>query len=153
MSAKVGGTGKTDALGIPRLVPHQAYTQSIVMVANTVYRAKRVCRSGCGEEQTCGAFDTKGFPQLDSPEIKYDHRHALKLYMPRNHARLVQTSTDMLQSWRANCDIQILLYNSDPMNPNIADIARVTDYIVAYCCKGNASMKEERWQNRKMAMA
>jgi hypothetical protein len=58
----------------------------------------------------------------------------------------------MLQSWRANCDVQILIYNSDPKNPDLTDIARVTDYIVAYACKGNATMKEEREQNRLQAM-
>jgi hypothetical protein len=43
----------------------------------------------------------------------------------------------MLQSWRANCDIQIFLYQSDPNNPNLDEIAAVTDYIVSYTCKGN----------------
>ena len=72
--------------------------------------------------------------------------------MPRNHPRIVQTSTDLLQSWRANCDVQFLIYNSDPKNPDVLDIARVTDYIVSYSCKGNATMKEEKEQIRSMIM-
>ena len=82
-----------------------------------------------------------------------DHKHSTKLYMPRNHNRVVQSSTDLLQSWRANCDVQLLIYNSDPKNPDVMDIARVTDYIVAYSCKGNATMKEEKDHTKAMIMA
>ena len=88
----------------------------------------------------------------DVAEIKVDHKHSTKLYMPRNHPRVVQTSTDLLQSWRANCDVQFLIYNSDPRNPDVLDIARVTDYIVSYSCKGNATMKEEKEQNKNLIM-
>ena len=56
----------------------------------------------------------------------------------------------MLQSWRANCDVQILIYNSDPKTPDVTDIARVTDYIVSYACKGNATLQEEREQTKAM---
>ena len=60
---------------------------------------------------------------------------------------------DLLQSWRGNCDIQILVYSCDPKHPDIAEIARITDYVVAYACKGNASVKEEREQNKQMILA
>ena len=76
--------------------------------------------------------------------------------MPRNHKRVVQTSKDMLQSWRANCDVQLFIYNSDPKNPDVVNIARVTDYIVflvAYSCKGNYTMKEEKDHTKAMIMA
>ena len=73
--------------------------------------------------------------------------------MPRNHKRLNQTSKYLIQSWRANCDVQILVYDCDPKNPDISEIARVTDYIVAYSCKGNSTLKEEREQNAKLFMA
>lgn len=63
--------------------------------------------------------------------------------MPRNHARLNQTSIDMLRSWRGNCDVQILIYESHPDNPNIKEISRVTDYVVAYNTKGNSTQLEE----------
>ena len=72
--------------------------------------------------------------------------------MPRNNNRLVQTSTDLLRGWRANCDIQLLIYSSDPKTPDPLDIARVTDYIVSYTCKGNVSLKEEREQNKSMVL-
>lgn len=59
----------------------------------------------------------------------------------------------MLQSWRGNCDVQLLIYNCDPKHPNMSEIARVTDYVVAYACKGNVTMKEEREQNKQLIMA
>ena len=73
--------------------------------------------------------------------------------MPRNHPRLNQTSRHLLQSWRANCDVQLLVYNSSPSKPNIAEIAKVTDYIVGYQCKGNHTWKEEREQTKKLILA
>ena len=73
--------------------------------------------------------------------------------MPRNHPRVNQTSSLMLQSWRGNCDVQLLIYDSNPKTPDISEIARVTDYVVAYSCKGNATLKEEIQQNIKISMA
>lgn len=112
-----------------------------------------MCKAGAGTEATLGKCDTPGFPLTDTPSVKQDHKRSQKLYMPRNHERLNQCSTQLLQSWRGNCDIQILVYNCDPKHPNINEIARVTDYVVAYSCKGNSTVKEEREQNRKLIMA
>jgi len=64
--------------------------------------------------------------------------------MPRNHPRLNQTSMFALQSWRANCDIQVLIYDTDPAHPDPSEISKVTDYVVAYACKGNATLAVER---------
>ena len=72
--------------------------------------------------------------------------------MERNHQRMVQSSMDILRSWRANCDLQILLYKSDPLRPDPAEIAKITDYIVAYACKGNATMATERKQVSEIIM-
>jgi hypothetical protein len=106
-------------------------------------RSKLVCKCGAGTPITEGGVDTPGFPLRDQPEvIREDGKH-LKLYMPRNHSRLNQTSKDIIQSWRANCDIQILIYESDPDNPNVKEIARVTDYVVSYNTKGNSTWLEE----------
>ena len=63
--------------------------------------------------------------------------------MPRNHSCLVQSSVDMVQSWRGNCDIQVLIYNSDPLTPDVDEIAWVTDYVVSYACKAAHTYKEE----------
>lgn len=85
-------------------------------------------------------------------DIKEDHRQSRKLYLPRNNSRINQSSKDMVQSWRANCDMQILIYNCDPKKPSISEIARVTDYIASYSCKGNSTLKQEREQNKHLAM-
>ena len=59
----------------------------------------------------------------------------------------------MLQSWRGNCDLQILVYTCDPMHPDIGEIAKVTDYVVSYACKGSTTVKEEKEQNKRIVMA
>ena len=112
-----------------------------------------MCKSGCGQEATPNKCDTPGFPLTNKPEIKHDHRRAQKLYLPRNHSRITQTSEVLLQSWRGNCDIQVLIYNSDPSNPDLSEIARLTDYIVSYSCKGNCTLKEEKEQTKKLIEA
>ena len=42
--------------------------------------------------------------------------------------------------------MQILIYNSDPEYPDASDIAKATDYIVAYACKGVETIQEEKNQ-------
>jgi len=116
-------------------------------------KKNRVCKAGCGQERNAGGADTPGFPLCEKAEIKFDHRRSQKLYMPRNHGRINQTSATLLQSWRGNCDIQLLVYNSDPRNPDIEEIAKVTDYIVSYSTKGNTTLKEEREQTSKIILA
>ena len=64
--------------------------------------------------------------------------------MPRNSPWLVQTSLSLIQGWHANCDIQFIIYDSNPSNPDAKEIAEVTDYVVAYACKGNISLTQER---------
>ena len=124
----------------------------IYVTANDI-RKRRLCKAGAGYKEHLGKCDTPGFPLLDEPVIKFDHRWIQKLFMPRNHRRVNQTLMDMLQSWRGNCDIQILVYNCDINNPDIGEIAKVTDYVVSYACKGNTTVKEERKQNKRIIMA
>lgn len=72
--------------------------------------------------------------------------------MARNHPRLNQTSMDVLQSWRGNCDVQILIYDCDTKNPDVSEIARVTDYVVSYACKGNTTTQEEKEHTKQLIM-
>lgn len=72
--------------------------------------------------------------------------------MPRNNTKITQSSMDLLQSWRGNCDVQLLIYNSNPKDPNISEIAKVTDYVVAYSCKGHSTHMEEVEQNKKLIL-
>ena len=105
---------------------------------------KRECRMGAGIEKTEGKADTPGFEMRNKPAIVHDRRGFDKCVLPRNNCRIIQTSIPMMRSWRANCDVQFLLYNSNPHELNSEDIARVVNYIVAYACKGNETELQEK---------
>jgi hypothetical protein len=74
----------------------------------------------------------------------HDKRGFNKCELPRNHTQVTQTSSFLVQSWRANCDIQFLMYKTDPTNIHTDDVARVVNYVVAYACKGNETEIEEK---------
>ena len=113
---------------------------------------RKVCRSGAGVEVTPNMCDTPGFPLRIEPKLVRDLRGFDRLELPRNNKRIVTTSKPLVQSWRANCDIQIFLYEGNPAHPSPEEIARVTDYIVAYCCKGNESLIEEMKQMKALIL-
>ena len=96
--------------------------------------------------------DTLGFPLRVEPKLVWDLHGFDRLELPRNDRRIVATSKWLLQGWRANCDIQILLYECDPLHPNPDEIAKVTDYIVAYACKGNETIVEEQKQMKALIL-
>ena len=106
-------------------------------------KAPRYCRAGAGEEATPNKCDTPGFILRDDPAITRDHRNFLRLDMSRNDIRFNQTPLFVLRGWRANCDIKILIYSSPINDPNLEEIVRVSDYIVAYACKGSETLKVE----------
>ena len=112
-------------------------------------KQRRVCRSGCGIERTPGAADTPGFPACPRATIKTDQR-GTRLELPRpstqKQLRMVQSSIYLCQSWRANCDFQYMYYDTDPSFPDAEEIARVTDYVVAYACKGVETVQAEKSQ-------
>lgn len=113
----------------------------------------RECRSGAGTETIPNSCETTGFDLRTHPYVGYDKKNTLRLYMPRNHKRVVQTSADLLHMWRGNCDVQILIYkNSSKTHFDPEDIARVTDYVVGYSCKGAKTLKEEHNQNRSFIL-
>ena len=115
-------------------------------------KRRRCCRCGAGIEKTAFQSDTPGFPLRTEPAILHDLRGFDRLELPRNNERTYQTSLSLVQSWRANCDIQLLLYDSDPQCPNPEDIGRVTDYIVAYTCKGNETITQEKEQMKALIL-
>jgi hypothetical protein len=115
-------------------------------------KKERRCRTGAGKEVTFGKADTPGFELSSSASIVDDTRGFKKLLIPRNHPRIIQTSMDQLQSWRGNCDAALLLYDTDPDNPDPTEISRVTDYVVSYQCKANESIKQERKQMQSLIM-
>ena len=95
--------------------------------------------------------DTPGFAMQEKPSIEIC-RKAKKLILPRNHSRVTQSSIDMLRSWRGNCDIQMLIYDSSPHNIDTQEISRVTDYVVGYIGKGNSTLLEEKETNKQLIM-
>ncbi len=98
---------------------------------------KRICRSGAGEEIYPGTFETPGFQLHKYDEINDDPRGFKILNLKRtNSTRFLQSEMITLQSWRANCDVKILIYETDPNHPDISEISSVIDYIVSYTCKG-----------------
>lgn len=64
-----------------------------------------------------------------------------------NDVRTVQTSLYLTRSWRANTDMQLLIYDSPKDGIDISEVSRLTDYIVSYVCKGTESLVNEK---RKM---
>ena len=96
--------------------------------------------------------NSPGLPLRSESELVRGLQGFDRLDLPRNHRRIVASSRYLLQGWRANCDIQVLLYKCDPMHPNPDEIARVTDYIVAYACKGNEAAVEEKKQMKALTL-
>lgn len=99
-----------------------------------------------------GEGDTPGYPMRENAEVVSENGKTLKLQMPRNHNRVTQTSLDLLKSWRGNCDIQILIYRSSPKNIDVREISKVTDYVVAYSCKGNSTLMQEKQMNKDLIL-
>lgn len=103
----------------------------------------RYCRSGAGQEATPFECDTPGFELHDKAKLKKQLDYK-SLHMPRNDNRLYQTSVYTLMGWRGNCDLKLLLYEMENDSVSPEEIARVTDYIVGYTCKGNNTLDVER---------
>lgn len=93
---------------------------------------------------TPGKGDTEGFTLQEDLAIVNDVRGFKRFDLPRNNRRTIQSSLFLLQGWQANCDIQLILYDAHPDFPDPEEIAKVTDYIVAYACKGNESLTKEK---------
>jgi len=105
---------------------------------------------GAGVEEIPGMGNTPGFTLHQEPRIVDDFRGFKNYEAPRNSIRMVQTPLFALMSWRANCKVDWILYESDPNAPDPADIANVLDYCVSYACKGNQTLTEEKNQIRDL---
>ena len=108
-------------------------------------RKKRICRAGAGEEIIPGSFETTGFQIHNQDCIENDTRGFKSLNLRRtNSVRFIQTGLLLLQTWRANCDVKILIYDTDPYHPDMNEISSVIDYIAAYTCKGHMTKFKEK---------
>ena len=115
-------------------------------MSNLIFRkTPRYCRVGAGEEITPGLCNTPGFPFEINDVINFDIRGYKYLKLKRRvSASLNQSSMVTLQSWRANCDVKVLLYDTNPEFPDMREIENVAGYIVSYTCKGHLTIKQER---------
>ena len=92
-----------------------------------------------------GSFETPGFQLHTFDEINDDPRGFKVLNLKRtNSRRFMQSEMNTLQSWRENCDIKILIYETNPYHPDINEISSVIDYIVSYTCKGHITKMKEK---------
>lgn len=114
---------------------------------------RRFCRVLQQLEKTPGHGDTPGFECTKKARITHDPRGFLKLEMPRNNRRVLQTSLYLAMAWRANVDFQVLLIDGSDGIVCMRDIARLTDYIVSYMCKGNESQIQEKKQMANLIMS
>ena len=47
-------------------------------------------------------------------------------------------------AWRENCNVQVVIYQPNPNELDVYDVARVTSYIVSYyTCKGSETSEQE----------
>jgi hypothetical protein len=104
----------------------------------------RTCRMGFGDEETFLGQDTPGMPYSEEPDIIMDKKGIKQFRMKRMHSlRAVQHSRTLLKGWRANCDVKLLLYFSNPNFPDIGEIEEVCQYIVAYTGKRHHTSRQE----------
>ena len=105
----------------------------------------RECRFDHGTETKYGKGDTPGKPLCNMSVIVTDRRGLEHFRLPRTQSRkAVQHSKTLLQCWRGNVDIQLLIYRSHPDKPDVTEIESVCKYVVAYASKKNHTSKQEK---------
>lgn len=104
----------------------------------------RKCRFNFGTEQTANNGDTLGQEYSMQPRIEKDFRGIEHLRLPRTQSRWTnQHSRPLLQAWRANADIQLIIYRSNPDVPDVGEIEAVSRYCVAYAGKRYQTTRQE----------
>ena len=112
---------------------------------NTKNNTPRVCRQGFGTESKHGEEDTEGRQLISDHLIRVDKSGITHLDMKRTKStRLQQHSRILLQTWRANIDVKCLLFETDPLQPNIREIDELIKYICAYTVKKNKTLNQEK---------
>jgi hypothetical protein len=134
---------KTDDISLMNAVQTHKCGNYCMRSKRAASGASRYCRAGCGNEVNVGECDTPGFELRSSSAIVREANGTYKLSMKRNSRRMVQSSIKLLRMWRANCDVQLIIYKSDPRNPDLFEVSKVTDYVVSYACKGNSTTEAE----------
>ncbi len=107
--------------------------------------ALRTCWVHFGTESAFGKMDTQGLPCMPKSRIITDKKGLSHFWMTWTElVRVVEHSRTLLRSWRANSDIKLLLYYSDPSCPDISKIEDVSRYVVAYTGKQHNITQSEK---------
>ena len=126
-------------------------------VETKIQAGRKYCRVGCGVENVAGSNQTPGFENRDEPTIKNDFLGYKKLFLKRKRPapgyNIIQTSLYQVESWRANCDVQMFIYEDHENGFSDVDIAKVTNYIVSYACKGVEGYLEEKEQMSSLILS
>jgi hypothetical protein len=105
----------------------------------------RTCRSHYGTEFEFGKVDRPGMDLIQNTEIQIDRKGISHFKMRRTHlVCLVQHSKYLLKAWRANCDVKLLLYFTNPTCPDLHEIEDVCRYVVAYIRKRHNTSQDEK---------
>ncbi len=90
---------------------------------------------------------------IQNAEIQYDKKGISHFRMKQTHSvRLVQHCKYLLKAWRANCDVKLLLYFSDPTCPDLRKIEDVCRYVVAYTGKRHNTSQDEKEAIKNLIM-
>jgi hypothetical protein len=106
--------------------------------------APRTCQAHFRTESAFGKMDTQGLPRMPRSRIITNKKGISHFQMTCTElVRVVQHSRILLRSWRANSDIKLLLYYSDPSCPDISEIEDVCRYVVAYTGRRHNTTQSE----------
>jgi hypothetical protein len=112
--------------------------------AKTNTNGPRTCRVHFGTETKYRLQDTQGLPRTKRSKIFIDRKGIFHFRMRRmKSVRVVQHSRTLLRGWRANCNIKLLLYYSNPNCPDISEIEDVSRYVVSYTGKRHNTSQAE----------
>ena len=104
-------------------------------------------------ETAFGTEETEGYRAMDKAGILEDEKGIKHFQMKRTQSmRMTQNSRTLLQAWRGNCDIKLLLYFSDPDFPDIGEIEEVCRCVVEYTGKKHHTCKQEKDLVRDLIM-
>ncbi len=105
----------------------------------------RTIGSHYGTELEFGKVDTPGMELIQHAKIQQDKKGITHFKMRRTKSvRLDKHSKFILKAWRANCDVKLLLYFSDPMSPDLREIEDVCHYFVAYTSKRHNTSQDKK---------
>jgi hypothetical protein len=115
-----------------------------------MHHCNRYCLKSnkAGTPRTCRSHYGTDTPRMDlikNAEIQIDRKGMSHFRMRRTHlVHLVQHSKYLLKAWRANCDIKLLLYFTNPTSPDLREIEDVFRYVVVYTGKRHNTSQDEK---------